>query len=66
MGVATLSGYEVRWLLDRKTLIHDAGGRPSEIGGVAQDITERKRAEAQIQRLHALREIDAAIMRAVL
>ena len=37
---------EIRWLLDRKSTIHDAEGHPVQIGGIAKDITERKRLEA--------------------
>ncbi len=56
---------EIRWLWDKKSLIKDARGHPTYVGGIVEDITERKRAEIealkQISRLEALREIDVAI-----
>jgi signal transduction histidine kinase/ActR/RegA family two-component response regulator len=43
---------EIAWYHERGRVERDASGRPSRLIGVAQDITERKRAEA------ALREAD--------
>ena len=39
----------LRWISDRGTTIFDASGGPSEIVGIATDITERKRAEASLK-----------------
>lgn len=40
---------EIRWLLDRKSVIYDNKGNPIEIGGFATDITKRKQLEETIQ-----------------
>jgi two-component system sensor kinase FixL len=41
---------EVRWLDDRVSVARSSEGRPDRIDGVASDITERKRAEAEQER----------------
>lgn len=41
---------EVRWVHDRKQMVHDEAGQPARLTGVATDITDRKEAE------HALRQ----------
>ncbi|MBN2291444.1 MAG: PAS domain S-box protein [Pirellulales bacterium] len=41
---------EIRWLLDRARVIMDAAGRPSEIGGIASDITSLKKAEKKLEK----------------
>jgi PAS domain S-box-containing protein len=38
-----------RWLQDRKTVVFDDEGNPVRIGGIASDITRRKRAEGALQ-----------------
>jgi len=43
----------VRWILDRGSPVRDAAGRVYRIAGVAKDITERKQAEAAVNRLQA-------------
>ncbi|MBD2776578.1 ATP-binding protein [Iningainema tapete] len=43
----------VRWVHDRGTIIFDANGQPYRIAGVAQDITERKLAQAEREQLLA-------------
>ncbi|MCJ7523639.1 MAG: response regulator [Candidatus Aminicenantes bacterium] len=40
---------DVRWLLDRKSMVYDEKGNPVQMGGVASDITERKQAEEQLR-----------------
>ncbi len=40
---------EVRWIRDRAFPVRDAGGRIIRIGGVAEDITERKRYEVSLR-----------------
>jgi PAS domain S-box-containing protein len=56
---------ELRHILCRGALTFNSSGKPVRFTGMAQDITERKRAEEQIQlqikRLKALRAIDIAI-----
>lgn len=56
----------VRWVLDRKALTYDADGRPDLMWGIAQDITARKLADAEIKRqlqhLRSLRNIDLTIL----
>ncbi|RQW04922.1 MAG: PAS domain S-box protein, partial [Calditrichaeota bacterium] len=42
------------WLLDRKSLIRDEQGRPVHIGGIAKDITERKKMEQNLRRHDAI------------
>jgi PAS domain S-box-containing protein len=43
---------EVRWLHDRARVILDRGGNPLQIGGLATDITDRKRAEQDLLEEH--------------
>jgi PAS domain S-box-containing protein len=43
----------VRWILSRGRTITDDSGRPIRMMGTAQDITERKLQEAELQRLNA-------------
>jgi PAS domain S-box-containing protein len=40
---------EERWILDRSFPVFDEDGRPIQAAGVAEDITERKRAEARLR-----------------
>ena len=40
---------EIRWLLDRKSIIYDKTGNPIEIGGFATDITKYKELEEEIK-----------------
>jgi PAS domain S-box-containing protein len=40
----------IRWIHDRAFPIKDEGGRVSRVVGVAEDITERKRAEEELRR----------------
>jgi len=47
----------VRWVLDSRTPIRDAGGVIVSIGGVARDITERKNAEELMLRAQRLENI---------
>jgi PAS domain S-box-containing protein len=44
---------EVRWVFDRKTMVRNRLGEPVRMGGIISDITERKRAEAEILKLNA-------------
>jgi PAS domain S-box-containing protein len=56
---------EVRWLHDRTFPVKDETGRVVRSVGIAEDITDRKRAEQKAQqnleRIRALHEIDVAI-----
>ncbi|RQW04937.1 MAG: PAS domain S-box protein, partial [Calditrichaeota bacterium] len=47
---------KIVWLLDRKSLIRDDQGRPVQIGGIAKDITERKKMEQDLRRRDAILE----------
>ncbi|MBU6402838.1 MAG: PAS domain S-box protein, partial [Verrucomicrobia bacterium] len=40
---------EYHWVADRKQLVRDAAGHPSEVVGVWTDITERRQAEDQLR-----------------
>ena len=40
---------EVRWLLDRARVILDVTGHPTELGGIATDITDLKEAEERLR-----------------
>ncbi|HTL62167.1 MAG TPA: PAS domain S-box protein [Nitrospira sp.] len=42
----------IRWIRDRAFPVHDGTGAVSRIVGVADDITDRKRAEEALQRVH--------------
>ncbi|MBW1955377.1 MAG: PAS domain S-box protein [Deltaproteobacteria bacterium] len=44
---------EIRWLRDRKSLIFDDAGRPIQMGGIANDITEIKQQEKAQEKLRA-------------
>ncbi|MBK5931997.1 PAS domain S-box protein [Halochromatium salexigens] len=39
---------EVKWIADRRFLVHDANGQPCRFVGVAAEITERKQAELDL------------------
>jgi light-regulated signal transduction histidine kinase (bacteriophytochrome) len=45
-------GGGVRWMLARGELVRDERGKPVRVRGVVMDITERKRAEAEIRQLN--------------
>jgi len=58
--MALIDGYDVtyrivrpdgstRWLRDRAFPVRDAEGKPYRVAGIAEDITERRRAEAALQ-----------------
>jgi PAS domain S-box-containing protein len=49
---------EYRWFSDTRKLVRDVEGRPAFLVGTSRDITERKRAEAERERL--LAEVEAA------
>ena len=40
------------WLEDTRQLVRDAGGGPAEIVGVWTDLTERKRAQFELEQMH--------------
>ena len=48
---------DLRWLHDRGRVIKDAKGRPLRIDGIASDITERKRLQAQLRRTERVAEL---------
>ena len=43
---------EVRWLSNHGRPCYDASGTPVRLAGTVQDITDRKRSEARLKRLH--------------
>lgn len=43
---------EVRWLLDRKSILFDEQNNPIQMGGIASDITERKKIEEALRQQH--------------
>ena len=53
---------EVHWIASRATVLRDASGRPTQVIGVAQDVTERKLAE--LERESLLRREQVARMEA--
>lgn len=53
------SGSEVRWIHDRAYPVRDANGTVVRIVGVAEDITEKKRMEAQFLRTQRLEAVGA-------
>lgn len=50
--IQRISDGEVRWVHGLGRLTFDAAGSPSAMFGVIQDITERKLAEIEVQRVH--------------
>lgn len=48
---------EVRWVHDRRRIIKDETGHPIRIDGIASDITERKRLQAQLRRTERVAEL---------
>ena len=48
---------EVRWVHDRGRIIKDETGHPVRIDGIASDITERKRLQAQLRRTERVAEL---------
>ncbi|MBZ5715931.1 PAS domain S-box protein [Nannocystis pusilla] len=51
----------VHWIRDRGTLIRDAEGRPWRAAGIAEDITERKLADRERERLVADLQVAIAV-----
>ncbi len=51
----------VRWLVARGRVLRDAGGHVRRFSGIGIDITERKRAEERLARIH---EVTAAVAQA--
>ena len=51
----------MQWIRDRGTLIRDASGRPWRAAGIAEDITERKLAERERERLVADLQVAIAV-----
>lgn len=47
----------IRWIRDRKSLLKDGQGNPVQMGGIANDITERKSMEEQILRTQRMESI---------
>ncbi len=48
---------DLRWLHDRGRIIKDDAGHPLRIDGIASDITERKRLQAQLRRTERVAEL---------
>ena len=48
---------DVRWVHDRGRIIKDDAGHPVRIDGIASDITERKRLQAQLRRTERVAEL---------
>ena len=48
---------DLRWLHDRGRVIKDEAGEPLRIDGIASDITERKRLQAQLRRTERVAEL---------
>ena len=48
---------DLRWLHDRGRVIEDEAGHPLRIDGIASDITERKRLQAQLRRTERVAEL---------
>ncbi len=48
---------DLRWLHDRGRIIKDNAGHPLRIDGIASDITERKRLQAQLRRTERVAEL---------
>jgi PAS domain S-box-containing protein len=46
-----------RWVRARAFPVHDGDGRPYRVVGLAEDITERKRLEAELMRAHRVESI---------
>ncbi len=46
----------IRWIRDRGTMVRDAEGRIVRLSGIADDITERKKIEQEVQKAKALLE----------
>jgi PAS domain S-box-containing protein len=49
----SLAGGEVKWVEGRGRIVPDASGRPARLVGICMDVTDRKRAEAERERLLA-------------
>jgi PAS domain S-box-containing protein len=47
----------VRWVRDRSFLIRNKDGEPHRIGGLAEDITERKRLESRMQHVQKMESL---------
>ncbi len=48
---------DIRWVHDRGRIIKDRAGHPVRIDGIATDITERKRLQAQLRRTERVAEL---------
>jgi len=48
---------DVRWVHDRGRIIKDEAGHPVRIDGIASDVTERKRLQAQLRRTERVAEL---------
>jgi PAS domain S-box-containing protein len=47
---------QVRWIASRGSIVRDASGHPLRIGGMAFDVTDKRRAEESLNRLAAIVE----------